>query len=562
MRRTLAGASAALVAALLAGCAGIPSSGSVHAGRQQAPADSLELELLASGPQAGADQAAILRGFIDAATDARNNYQVARDFLTPAFADEWRPDQGATIDVLADREFRTIDAASMRVDVVPTASLGPNGEYQLAASQTPIPLTYDFEQVDGQWRISNAPPGILIESSNFTRVFRSHTLIFLDPTEQYAVPDVRWFAGREVVQTKVVRALLAGPVEWLRPGVVSAFPEEARLEADAVPVSGGVATVDLAGVSAEAPRDVQLMNYQLKTSLQGVRSVSDVELSLNDAIQNVPDLAVEPVVNPRVSSRPVVFDGAALGHLPAGGDQVIPLAGISPQAVALAPTGAAIGPGGDEVAVRNAEGVSRIRAGEDPVPLDPRDGLIVPAIDAYGAVWSVPGERPDELIVVPAEGATVQLAVPWIGTSIAALEVSRDGTRVIAMLAEGARTRFLVTAVERDEAGTPVALGPEMLELAHVDGTPLDATWLDDHTVASLTATAQGTQVITQTVGGLDTPRAGPEDGVQILGGNSMRDLRVRTAEGNLDTQSGLGWQVQASGIRFVSVQMPESPMR
>ncbi|WP_308799661.1 GerMN domain-containing protein [Agromyces silvae] len=557
MRRAFTVASVALVAALLAGCAGIPSSGSVHAGRQQAPADSLELELLASGPQTGADQAAILRGFIDAATDARNNYQVAREFLTPEFADEWRPDAGATIDVLAERDFRAVDADTMRVDVVPTASLGANGEYQLAASQTPIPLDYQFEQVDDQWRISEAPTGILIESSNFTRVFRSHTLVFLDPTEQYAVPDVRWFAGREVVQTKVVRALLEGPAEWLRPGVVSAFPEEARLEADAVPVSGGVATVELAGVSAEGTRDVQLMDYQLRTSLQGVRSVTSVELSLNDAVQNVPDLAAEPVQNPRVSSRPVVFDGTALGHLQAGGGQVVPLAGISPQAVALAPTGAAVGPAGDEVAVRNADGVYRVREGEDPVPLDPREGLIVPAMDLYGAVWSIPGSRPDELIAVAADGSTVQLAVPWTGTSIAALEVSRDGTRLIAMLAEGARTRFVVTAVERDEAGTPVAVGPEMLELAHVDGTPLDVTWLDDHTVASLTATAQGSQVITQTVGGLDTPRAGPEGGVQILGGNSMRDLRVRTEDGNLDTQSGLGWQVQAQGIRFVSVQQP-----
>jgi hypothetical protein len=557
MRKALAVASVALATALLAGCAGIPSSGSVHAGRQQSLADSLELELLASGPQKDADQATILRGFIDAATDARNNYQVAREFLTPAFADEWRADASATIDVLAERDVRTISPAKMRVDVVPTASLGANGEYQLAASQTPIPLDYDFEQIDGQWRISNAPPGILVESTNFTRVFRSHTLVFLDPTEQYAVPDIRWFAGREIVQTKVVRALLEGPAEWLRPGVVSAFPEEARLEADAVPVTGGVATVELAGVSAEGTRDVQLMEYQLRTSLQGVRSVTDVELSLNDAVQDVPTASVEPVLNPRVSSRPVVFDGATLGHLQASGEQVVPLAGISPQVVALAPTGAAVGPGGDSVAVRNADGVHLVREGEDPIPLDPRDGLIVPAMDRYDVIWSVPAARPDELVAIGPDGASVQLAVPWTGSSIAALEVSRDGTRVIAMLAEGARTRFLVAAVERDEAGLPVALGAETLELAHIDGIPLSATWLDDHTVASLTATGEGTQVISQTVGGLDSPRAGPEDGVQVVGGNSMRDLRVRTAGGNLDTQSGLGWQVQAQGIRFVAVQQP-----
>lgn len=557
MRRASAVASALLVLTLLAGCAGIPSSGAVHAGRQQTPADSLELELVAVGPQKGADRETILRGFIDAATDARNNYQVAREFLTPAFADEWRADASATIDVLAERDYREISETTMRVDVVPTASLGANGEYQLAAASTPIPLDYQFEQVDGQWRISSAPTGILIESSNFTRVFRSHTLVFLDPTARFAVPDVRWFAGREAVQTKIVRALLEGPAEWLEAGVVTAFPEGATLEADAVPVSGGVATVELAGVSAEGTRDVQLMDFQLATSLQGVRGVTSVELSLNDAVQDVPELAAEPELNPRISSRPAVFDGTTLGQLQATGEQIVPIAGLSPQVAGLNPTGAALGPGNDQAVVRNEDGVHRVRDGEDPVLLDPRADLIVPALDVYGVTWSVPATAPDELIVVAPDGATAQLPVPWAGTSIAALEVSRDGTRLIVLLADGTRTRFIAAAVQRDDAGVPVALGPVTLELAHVDGTPLDVTWLDDHAVASLTATDEGTQVITQTIGGLETPRAGPEDGVQIIGGNSMRDLRVRTAAGDLDTQSGLGWQVQATGIRFVSVQQP-----
>jgi hypothetical protein len=557
MRRRFAAASALLMAALLAGCAGIPSSGTVHAGSRQAPADSLELELLATGPREGATQEEILRGFIDAATDARNNYQVAREFLTPVFAEEWRSDAGATIDVFADREFEVTGPTTMRVDAVPTASLGENGEYEPAASQTPIPLDYAFEEVDGQWRLAQAPPGILIDLSNFTRVFRSHTLIFLDPTEQYAVPDVRWFAGREAVQTKIVRALLAGAAEWLRPGVVSAFPEGARLEADAVPVAGGVATVELAGVSAEGTRDVQLMEFQLATSLQGVRSVSSVSLTLNDAQQDVADLVAEPELNPRVPARPVVFDGEAFGHLQASGEQVVPLAGVSPQVVELAPDGASVGPEGDEVAVRNADGVHLVRQGADAQLLDPRDGLIVPAVDVRGVVWSVPASAPDELIVIAPDGTPVQLAVPWTASSIAALEVSRDGTRVIALLAEDGRTRFVAAAVQRDDTGMPVALGAITLELADVDGTPLDATWLDDHTVVSLTATDQGTRVISQVIGGLDTPRAGPVDGVELVGGNSVREVRIRTAGGELDTQSGVGWQVLATGIRFVSVQQP-----
>jgi len=249
MRRRLAAASVALMALLLAGCAAIPSSGPVQQG-DPVPADSsVDLDIVVEGPTAGATQEQILEGFLNAAQSPRNNYQVAREYLTPTFADEWQADAGATIDVLDDREVEVVDDTAIRVDATPAASLRDNGQYEEPESRTPIPLDYRFEQVDGEWRISLAPTGILIDQVSFAQVFREYTLYFFDPTHRYLVPDVRWYAGRDSAQTSIVQALLAGPAEWLAPGVVSAFPEGVRLDPASVPVAGREASVNLSGAA-------------------------------------------------------------------------------------------------------------------------------------------------------------------------------------------------------------------------------------------------------------------------------------------------------------------------
>ncbi|WP_173921935.1 GerMN domain-containing protein [Agromyces sp. Marseille-P2726] len=555
MRRRVLAASVALVALVLSGCAAIPSSGPVQVGDPVPPAAPPDIDILVPGPVAGQTQSEILNGFINAALSPRNNYQVAREYLTAAFRDEWQADEGATIDVLADREVQAVDDTLMRVSATPAAALGPNGQYEEPDSSTPIPLEYRFEQVDGEWRISSAPPGILIDQVGFTQVFDDYTVYFFDPAFRYLVPDVRWYAVREAAQTSIVQAMIAGAADWLAPGVVSAFPEGVTLEPAAVPVSGGVADVSLTGAAFDSLSTVQGMQQQLEASLVGVREIRSVELTLNGVEPDIPSDADPPIRNPRVDPRSVVFDGEAFGHLATTGERIEPIPGLSEQVIALAPSGAAVGPGEESAAVRNAAGVWLARVGEASVLLDPRDDLIDPAVDGEGVVWSVPASLPDQLAWYSPDGATSgQVDVPWSGSEIASLEVSRDSTRMIALLADGGRTHFVAASIQRDENGLPVGLGTMPLTLDDVAGTPLDVTWLDSRTVASLTALPDGTtRIITQELGGFANQRDGPVDAVRIDGGNN--DLRALTAEGDFDVRSGVGWQVRASGIRLLATQ-------
>ncbi|WP_162257702.1 GerMN domain-containing protein [Agromyces sp. Root81] len=561
MRRRVLGTSVLAVAVLFAGCVSIPSSGGVNAEAPAPAEESLELDTIVPGPVQDASQLQILEGFIDAAASPRNGYQVARQFLTPTFADEWSASDGATIDVLADRGFTEVGETSIVVDATPAAQLSPTGQYDISES-TPIELRYDFEQVEGQWRISLAPPGLLTDQTTFSQVFRSYPLFFYSGDFDYLVPDLRWFAGRDSAQTSIVRALLVGPSDWLAAGVRSAFPEGTRLASASVPVSGRVASVDLSGATDDDIVNVQRMQEQLDESLDGVRNVDDVALSLNGVEQNVPELSPAPLKNPPVDPRPVVFDGTTFGYLATSGEGIEQIPDLSPQVEALAPIGAALGSGGESAAVLTGAGVSIVRAGEEAVPFDPRDGLIVPALDGHGVVWTVPGAFPDQLVVRPADGSAdaVQLPVPWSGSSIAALEISRDSTRLVALLGDGNATHFVAASIQRDAAGIPVALSTVTLGLADIVGSPRDVTWLDAGTVASLTALpGGGTRVITQELGGFaDDPRLGPDDATAIDGGNSVRDIRLLTSAGLLEVPSGVGWQARASGILLMASQQPD----
>jgi hypothetical protein len=557
--RVLAVASAALVAALaLAGCASIPSSGPVQPGEPVLAEPPNDFDILADPPATGATQADILNGFLNAAQSPRENYQIAREYLTPTFADEWDPGAGATVDVLAEREVDGVDAGSMRVEATPAALLLQNGQYEEPASRTPIPFDYRFEQVEGEWRISSAPQGILIDQVGFTQVFRDYTLYFLDPAGRYLVPDVRWYAGRDSAQTTIVQGLLTGAADWLAPGVVSAFPDGVQLEPAAVPVDGGVASVSLAGAAFDDLATVQRMQEQLDASLIGVRNITRVDLTLNGVDPDVPNPARPLSKSPRVDPRTVVFDGETFGYLAASGESITPIEGISDAVAALAPTGGSVGAGAESAAVRSAAGVSLVRAGEETQLLDPRANLVVPAIDGEGIVWSVPADHPDQLVWFAPDGTTGQVAVPWSGSSIASIELSRDSTRILALLADGGRTRFVVAAIERGDEGLPSeqGLGQVVLNLADVIGTPLDVAWLDSSSVASITGLTDGaSRLVIQELGGISRERGGPEAGLQVDGGNS--DLRVLTSAGELDVQVGVGWQSRAGNIRFVASQLP-----
>jgi hypothetical protein len=244
VRRGIAIVAMVLSAGLvLAGCTGIPMSGSVVQGSVIDEGGQLDVGFDPLGPQPGSTQRDILIGFIDAATNPQNDYAVARSFLSAKFRGDWKAEstQVRTVPGIATQ----VGDRSMTYTVSTSASVDASGQY---SEETVGKLVLDFtfvQDADGEWRIDSAPNGIVLSRDGFDTIFEPHALYFFDPSYHYLVPDVRWFPKTTLQSTRIVRALLGGQASWLGQGVTnSEFPVGTTLES-AVTVNSGVASVDL-----------------------------------------------------------------------------------------------------------------------------------------------------------------------------------------------------------------------------------------------------------------------------------------------------------------------------
>jgi len=543
---------AAIVAAVivLTSCSGIPRDGSVRAGQADIDDESPAQVFLPSGPQRDASVESILLGFIDAASSPDSNYEIAREFLTTSFSSEWDPTAGVIVDDGIGRVVTSQDEQTIQVTVTPIAELSAAGEYRESGS-TPVPLGYEFVQVDGQWRIQSAPNGTVIDETTFNDVFSASALYFFDPGFDTLVPDLRWFPRGASAPTKIVNAVLSGPSDWLGGAVATAFPAGTKLTADAVRVVGRSAMVDLNSEALNADRvTLERMKAQLTESLPSGMSV---KITIDQNPQDIADLG--PAVNPRVDARALILRDGSFGFLAASGQSLTAVEGVSAAIVGLAPTAVSLAAGQQTAVALAAGGVWRVRAGNDPVLVDSRAGLIAPSIDTDGYTWSVPMNEPSDIVVTGAGSAAVSVASPWPeATTIQALKVSRDGTRIVAAYTIGAEPRLAVVGILRKD-GLPVGLTAPLQLMA--DATPaLDVAWVDELTVASLSTLATGAKQITaREVGGASVVLESPPDAVALAGSNSLRDLRAITSSGGLHVQRGVGWQKRLDEVTVLATQ-------
>jgi hypothetical protein len=541
LRSLLAGL--VLAALVLTGCASIPDSGPVEEGDPITADQPSDVVYTPKGPVADSSQERILRDFISAGTGPQDNYAVAREYLSSSFADAWdarasvtvRPGGGATT---------RVGGTELAYAFTATATLDGGGHYVPATSTVPTSLGYSFVQEDGQWRISDAPDGTVLNPATFQSIFRAHAVYFYDPSFRYLVPDQRWFLARSSTSTRIASALLDGPSTWLQGAVVSAFPDGTQLSLTAITVDDGTARVDLTSDALSASDAARArMQAQLLASFSTLSTITAVELSVESTVLDVPDLGGSaPLRDPSVDARPLVVSDGILGF--ASRSAVSPLPGAGPVAAALTPTSAEVSGDLSSVVVGTDRGAVLVGPDGSSRLVDGRPGLAAPSLDDSGFVWTVPVDDPRAVIATGGDGTAhaVTSTLPS-GPSVVAFRVSRDGTRALALLDDQGESRLLVVALLRDSRGVPTALGPPV-ELAAPTGRPVDATWADQLTVASLTDTGEGSLVSLAEVGGASEGSGRPSgSATTIAGGNGASSLRVLTAEGSVLEPRGSSWQ-------------------
>lgn len=546
-------AAAVTLAALLAGCAGIPTSGPVVAGPEVGLAEP-DFAFNALGPQDGATPREILSGFMLALRAPQGDYQVAREFLTGDLSAQWNPDAGTIVRTgTPERTDVSLTDTDARIDYTVTmvADINERGRYREVADTTRT-LEFAFVLENGQWRISEAPDGTVVSEAAFSRAFTEAALYFLDPSGRYLVPDVRWFATRTTTANRIVEELLRGPSDWLQRVVVTEFPVGTTLGAQGVELRSGQAIVDLSTEAGTATADARAaMSAQLAATL-GVASVS---MSAASAPLTVPDGVATPLVDPQPSGTVLIGTGDAFGFGTDAG--IVAIEGVSTAVVADGASAVTLSHDQLSAVYRGGDGAVRsVSVGdEQPVVLDDRADLVAPSLDPFGFVWSASGAPGGAIEAIALDGAATALAPDGLpaDAAILAIDVSRDGSRVVVAASSSTGTRLLVYGVVRSN-GVPASLsGP--LELLSPDSVLLDVSWVDDRSVVVLGGAS--------TVHAVLLPLTGPAvelgavaGGTEIVGGRDGRSgIRALAGGRVLAAVSSGGWTDTGIAADFLGTQ-------
>ncbi|GGC11594.1 LpqB family beta-propeller domain-containing protein [Cellulomonas carbonis] len=554
-RRTRAAAVAVVALLALAGCVGIPTSGPIGTGEAVLTEPGSAIPL-ANDPEPDATPVELVNGFLRA-VDAGlyDEFAVARKFLSRAASTEWDPRARVVVYQGRGPEITAEPDGAVVVSVPVAATVDSTGHFVEAGPSAREEVAFELRRDGaGQWRISQLDDGVLISAPTFEQLYRQTPVYFASADRTHLVPDVRWFPTRNQA-TSAVEALLAGPSEWLRDAVLTGAPEGARLTTASVPVTDGVARVD---VSAQAQlagaADRELLLAQLEATLGRLPGVLVDEVRLLIGGVEVETTGAATLVrDPGPADGPYVLSGGRLAVLEQGG--------LSPLEDAAAVPATANSP------ALGADGVPRVvRDGTDSLLLLPPEagapqavaagaGLVAPSVDRFDWVWT--GERTPgaSLLVVSPGGGEVRVAAEWLeGRTLQAIRVSRDGTR-IAVVSSGVEGVALdVAAVVREEDGTPGLLGPAA-RLAPGLQEATDLAWVDEATLAVLGRTqAQSAATMhVVVVGGRSTALPLVDGAVGVAAGRGERALYVRTADGTLHLRQNQTWAVVAEDVQGVA---------
>jgi len=550
-RRLLLTAALAVGTAIaLAACGGIPTSGDVTAGEPVNDDVELDVGFAPQGPRPDATQEEIMQEFIIAATNPQGDFQIAREFLAKGFAEVWDPEALTTIRTGVGTQRRDSDTV-LNYSLVSAASVSSEGRYAEGPPES-VNLQFSFVKEGKQWRISEAPDGIVLSRDSFDVVFDEYPLYFFDPSYQFLVPDVRWFPNRSRSAIRVVAATLAGPSSWLGGVLTSAFPAGTQLGEGLVDVTSGVATVDLSEEARSATTlERERMRQQLSASMVGV---SNVVITVGGIPLPIPETGqAAAVTTPVVEPAPLVLREGEFGF--ATNENITSLGAIGTKIAALAPTAVTLARGKTEAAVLAGGTVYIVRGGSAaPLVVDTRPGLAAPSIDNAGYVWSVPEANASAIRVFSLDGTAHDVASTLAPDArVVSMAVSRDGARLLLYLSTSSGPQLTVYGILRQD-GVPVGLG-EPFPLPVTSETPVGAAWVDNRTVATLSAADDETVVRSFGIGGPSVVLGQLEAASTIVGGNAGTDgLRVLSGD-QLYRPRGTSWQQTGTTAQVLATQ-------
>ncbi|MDQ1711544.1 MAG: hypothetical protein QOE45_994 [Frankiaceae bacterium] len=464
---------------LLAGCTGVPAPGGVNVVRH-VTAEGPELpeprvfRLPAPAPKEDAPPDEILRGFLVAQVDPRNDHAVARRYLAPDVT--WNDHAGVT--VAATRVGTPSiagDVASVRTAIDRVGTISPRGEFRPAPLPARQTVTFRLRRVPGLgWRLSGAPAGLVLGRDELRGTFERTTLYFPNQARRL-VPDTVFLPATDQPVGTAVRALLGGPRGWVAPAVRSAIPANTEL-LDEPSVVDHVATVNLSREIRLAPQETlgALVAQVVWTLTEPVFAVDAVHVQVEGEQLVVPGRPglrdhrridwseYAPVPETADTRLFFVRDGGAYARDDAGRETRIPVAqSFASIAVNRAGTrlaGVTLPVGGRQslVFVDLASGRARTTLTSNRITAPAWE----PAGDVVWVAHSSGGIQ--QVVAVSADSArdAVSAVAATLPGPVSSLRLSPDGSRVALVAGAGAASALWLARVERPAAGGRVLADP------------------------------------------------------------------------------------------------------
>lgn len=544
-----------LALAGLAGCASVPNSSPVQVLRQVGSDD----PAAAPGPVDGSNPLDLVRDFVTASASSTDKHAAARAFLSPQAA-SWDDSAGVTV---LDGQIDTVPApnaadltsgaSTIRVRGTEIGRVTATGSFEPA--QSGFFLDVDVVRRDGQWRISRLPDGVVVPLSIFLDDYRTVRTWFVDPVSHLAVADLRYIPSVPATAqpSRVMELLLAGPSDALLGAAVSQLPAGARLRANLALGPDGDLVVDLTRTGDLDENARRLLAAQVVLSLSEV-NVASIELLIDGepALPDHPEWTRDDV---SALSADVAPSADVPGLVVAGG-RVSQLPGPGPSAALPGPVGngaydaisAASSDDGQHLAVvaRTGDGDTLLvggGAGGSVVPV----ALTAPSMTrptwtpAGNEVWTVlgsAGSSGSSSVARVSVDPNAQVRIGRVNADelaafgpVTDMRLSRDGMRVVAVVAGGLYTGAVARSIDGEVAVRNIRrLRPADL------GEVTAADWRSTETLVVITQ-GPAAQVVQVSVDGLTVS--------PVLGNNLTPPLTAIAAAPNralLVTDQGGVW--------------------
>jgi hypothetical protein len=544
-------------------CVGVPDTGPVVSAddrvRTQPEAD---VERRAQPPQEGQSAQEVVTAFLQAMTAYPVRTDVARQFLATDARAGWDPLRKV---ITYESRGSTTGNSEVRVDLIGAHWIDGRGTWRGQRGEGDIRLGFPIVQEGDAFRIASAPNALIVPDDWFQDHYAPASIYYLDPTVRILVPEPV-FVPTDQTAAALVDRLLDEPSPALKDVVRSFVPPDLKLDLS-VPVSDeGVATVALEGDPGPlTPEAAKLMVYQFAWTLRQDERVTTFSITIGDQPVTMEGGTSQFSVELGSEYAPYDVQASSLlfrlqGGLLESGDSLTstpvdgPLGqtqyGVEQVSVSLtAGLAASISGGG------TALSLSSVNDQTHPVKQVLRDAtrLLTPAWDFADRLWLVDqtadGARVSVIDTSRDENRPIPVDVPGIsGNRIRTLLVSRDGTRLVAVVKGKQADTLRISRIRYDGLGR----NPEATRSRNLPWSAEDVQRIRDIGWRSVTSvgvlyqlTREAAQVASVPVDGssAETNRVGLLDrGWALVASPAPNEtLYIRTPEGLADPTGAEG---------------------